>query len=81
MNCFYPYQLQFGDQVNTAAAGGNAAAATTAAYAATQAAYGVHYPHQIFPFSCAATSPAHQYYTPPISFAAPTNPMHSGLFN
>lgn len=75
MNCFYPYQLQFGDQVNTA--GGNAAATTAYATAATQP-YGLHYPHHgLFPFS-SATSPQ-QYYSPPMSFAAAANPMQSGM--
>ncbi|XP_021760853.1 RNA-binding protein 24-B-like isoform X1 [Chenopodium quinoa] len=75
MNCFYPYQLQFGDQVNTA--GGNAAANTAYATAAAQP-YGLHYAHHgLFPFS-SATSPQ-QYYSPPMSFAAATNPMQSGM--
>ncbi|KAL2893955.1 putative RNA-binding protein ARP1 [Bienertia sinuspersici] len=75
MSCFYPYQLQFGDQVNTT--GGNAAATTAFATAATQP-YGLHYPHHVFPFS-SATSPQ-QYYSPPMSFAAATNPMQSVCF-
>lgn len=70
MNCFYPYQLQFGDQINTA--GG------TTAYAsgATQP-YGLHYPHHLYPFS-SATSPQ-PYYSAPMSFAATTNPIQSGM--
>ncbi|KMT19938.1 hypothetical protein BVRB_1g009850 [Beta vulgaris subsp. vulgaris] len=73
MGCYYPYHLQFGDQINTAGAG-----AATAAYAnAGTQPYGLHYSHQLFPFS-SATSPQ-QYYSPPMSFAAATNPMQSGM--
>ncbi|KAK9757513.1 hypothetical protein RND81_01G167400 [Saponaria officinalis] len=67
MSCFYPYNLQYGDQTN---------AATSYSTGAMQS-YGVPYPNHAYQFSSAAYP--YQHYSAPMSFASAANPMHSGM--
>ncbi|KAL9247629.1 hypothetical protein vseg_021042 [Gypsophila vaccaria] len=67
MSCFYPYNLQFGDQVN---------AATSYTTGAMQS-YGLPYPNHPYQLSSAAYP--YQPYSAPMSFASAANPMHSGM--
>ncbi|KAH9625892.1 hypothetical protein KSS87_003406 [Heliosperma pusillum] len=62
MNCFYPYNLQSGDQ--------------SYATGAMQS-YGLHYPHHPYQFPSAAYP--HHHYASPMSFAAASNPIQSGM--
>nr|GMD26155.1 RNA-binding protein 24 isoform X1 [Ipomoea batatas] len=70
---FYPY-LNFGE--------GSGGATTTGGYTASQAAYGVQYPHHLLQYSAAINTTAGfpaQHYATPISLAAHTTPVQSGV--
>lgn len=72
---FYPY-LNFGE--------GSGGATTTAGYTASQAAYGVQYPHHLVQYSAAINTtagfPAQHYGTPISLAAAHTTPVQPGLY-